>query len=117
VWSKGGDLGGTSLRVMKTAAFVVAASSANATPSFRTAKPQQIAKCVVREAMRRELVWIEQQRFMGWGCSECAWVFNPSATPTGKSLDEMKQNYEERRDRDFAAHVCAQHPRAKNTKD
>jgi hypothetical protein len=100
---------------MKTAAFVVTVPSTNATPYFKEAERQQITKCA-REAMRRELVWIEQQRFLGWGCSECAWVFNPSGTPTGKSLDEMKQNYEERRDRDFAAHVCAEHPRAKNTK-
>jgi hypothetical protein len=59
--------------------------------------------------MRRELVWIEQQHFVGWGCSECTWVFNPSEIPTGNSLDEMKRNYEQRRDKDFAAHLCAQH--------
>jgi hypothetical protein len=58
--------------------------------------------------MRRELVWIEEQRFRGWGCSECAWAFNPSGTPTGKSLEEMKQNYEQQRAKDFAAHVCQQ---------
>jgi len=66
--------------------------------------------------MRRELVWIERQGFLGWGCSECAWVFKPSGTPTGNSLDEMKRDYEQRRDRDFAAHLCADHPGAKNTK-
>jgi hypothetical protein len=58
--------------------------------------------------MRRKLVWIEEQGFRGWGCSECAWVFNPSGRPTGKSLEEMKQNYEQQRDKDFAAHVCQQ---------
>jgi hypothetical protein len=31
--------------------------------------------------MSRKLVWIEQQRFRGFGCSECAWVFNPSSAP------------------------------------
>jgi hypothetical protein len=67
--------------------------------------------------MQRKLVWIEDQRFQGWGCSECAWVFNPSGAPTGESLDEMKENYERRRDKDFAAHVCTEHPRAKNKKD
>jgi len=67
--------------------------------------------------MPRKLVWIEEQRFQGWGCSECAWVFNPSGAPTGKSLDEMKENYERRRDKYFAAHVCTEHPRAMNTKD
>jgi len=61
--------------------------------------------------MRRKLAWIDEQRFRGWGCSECAWVFNPSGSPTGRSLDEMKQNYERQRDKDFAAHVCAEHPR------
>jgi rubredoxin len=66
--------------------------------------------------MRRKLVWIEEQPFGRWGCSECAWVFNPSGSPTGKSLDEMKQNYERQRDKDFAAHVCGEHPRAKNRK-
>ena len=66
--------------------------------------------------MQRKLVWIEEQRFLGWGCSECAWVFNPMAAPIGKSLDEMKQNYERRRDNDFAAHVCTKHPRVKDTK-
>ena len=62
--------------------------------------------------MRRKLVWVERQNFQGWGCTECAWVFNPSGPPVGKSLDEMKQNYEQRRDKEFASHVCAEHPRA-----
>jgi hypothetical protein len=63
--------------------------------------------------MRRELVWIEEQRFRGWGCSDCAWVFNPSGPPTGKSLDEMKMNYELQLNKDFAAHICTEHTRAK----
>ena len=101
---------------MRRVAFVVAVLEYQCHTVLQRAEPQQIAKCA-REAMRRKLVWIEQERFRGWGCSECAWVFNPSGIPTGKSLDEMKQNYEEQRDRDFAAHVCAEHPRAKkNTK-
>jgi hypothetical protein len=66
--------------------------------------------------MRRKLVWIEEQRFSGWGCSECAWVFNPSGPPTGDSLDEMMRNYEQHRDNDFADHFCAEHPKAKNKK-
>jgi hypothetical protein len=45
-------------------------------------------------AMSRKLVWIEQQRFRGWGCSECAWVFNPSGALTGKSYDEANRNFE-----------------------
>jgi hypothetical protein len=62
--------------------------------------------------MRRNLVWIEKQGFGGWACSECAWVFVLSGSPTGKSLSEILQNYEQQRDKAFAVHVCAEHPRA-----
>jgi hypothetical protein len=65
-------------------------------------------------AAPRELVWIEHDRFRGWGCSECVWVFNPSGSPTGKSLDESKRNFELQRDKEFKLHVCADHPRAKS---
>jgi hypothetical protein len=67
-------------------------------------------------AALRKLVWIEHDRFQGWGCSECAWVFSPSDALTGKSLDEMKQIFESQRAKGFAFHVCAKHPRAKSTK-
>jgi hypothetical protein len=66
--------------------------------------------------MHRQLVWIDEQRFQGWGCSECEWVFNPLGSPVGDSLDEMKKNYERRRDKDFAAHVCTEHPGGKSKK-
>ncbi len=61
--------------------------------------------------MPRKLLWIEKEKFAGWGCSECAWAFNPSGTPTGKSLDEVMQTYKQQRDADFASHLCADHPR------
>jgi hypothetical protein len=67
--------------------------------------------------MDRKLVWIEEQLFAGWGCSECAWVFNPTGAPSGKSLDEMKLKYEQGREKKFAAHVCAEHPRTRKKKD
>jgi hypothetical protein len=58
--------------------------------------------------MSRKLVWIEQQRFRGFGCSRCAWVFNPSSAP----------NFELQRDKEFRLHVCADHPvvRARGTR-
>jgi hypothetical protein len=65
-------------------------------------------------AALRKLIWIERDRFRGWGCSECAWVFNSSGAPTGKSLDEAKRNFVLQRDNEFASHVCAKHPRAKS---
>jgi hypothetical protein len=66
--------------------------------------------------MPRKLVWIENQNFLGFGCSECNWVFNPSGALVGQLLDEMKHKYEAQRDKEFAAHVCAEHPRAARPK-
>jgi hypothetical protein len=34
--------------------------------------------------------------------------------PIGDSIDKMKSQYEQRRDKEFASHVCAEHPRVKN---
>jgi len=65
--------------------------------------------------MSRKLVWIEQQRFRGFGCSECAWRFKPFGAPTGTSFDEMMRNFELQRDKEFTSHVCPDHPRAKST--
>lgn len=62
--------------------------------------------------MRRKLVWVETQTFQGWACSECAWAFKPEGPVVGKSLDEMQTRYEQQRDKEFASHVCAEHPRA-----
>jgi hypothetical protein len=56
--------------------------------------------------MARKLVWIENQNFQGFGCSQCDWVFKPSGVLVGESLDKMKQDYEVQRDKEFAAHVC-----------
>jgi hypothetical protein len=66
--------------------------------------------------MRRKLVWVENQTFEGFGCSECNWAFRPLDAVVGKSLDEMKQKYEAQRDKEFAAHICAEHPRAPSPK-
>jgi len=66
-------------------------------------------------ATRRKQIWIEGSRIQGSGCSECAWMFKPTGPPTGDSLDEMKELYEQWRDKEFAAHVCSEHPRSKNT--
>ena len=63
------------------------------------------------EAMRRKLVWVERRNVHGWACSKCEWVFNPAGPPIGESLDGMKSHYEAQRDKEFASHVCAQHPK------
>jgi hypothetical protein len=67
-------------------------------------------------AMPRELAWIQNQNFQGFACSECNWVFNPSGALVAESLGEMKRKYEAERDKEFAAHVCAKHPRAASPK-
>jgi hypothetical protein len=61
--------------------------------------------------MRRKLVWVGEERFRGFGCSECGWRFQPSGAPSGESLVEMKRSFESQRDDEFAAHVCAAHPK------
>jgi hypothetical protein len=67
-------------------------------------------------AMSRKLIWIEQQRFRGFGCSECAWRFSSSGPPKGLSFDEMMRNFELQRDKEFALHICANHPRVKDNR-
>jgi hypothetical protein len=59
--------------------------------------------------MSRKLIWIEQERFRGFGCSECGWRFKSSGKPTGTTFDEMMRNFELQRDKEFASHVCADH--------
>jgi len=62
------------------------------------------------------LIWIEELRFQGWGCSECAWVLNALGPQGGTLLEEMGESYQRLRDKEFAAHVCVEHPGAKLTK-
>jgi hypothetical protein len=75
---------------------------------------QTAMSAATRAAMSRKLVWVEQPGLRCWGCSECAWVFNPSGAPKGKTFDESVRNFELQRDKEFTLHVCADQPRAKN---
>jgi hypothetical protein len=75
-----------------------------------------LSKTTFDRGMRRKLVWIEEDRFRGFACSECSWRFESSTAPTGKSFDEMMQNFELQRDKAFASHVCADHPRTTGSK-
>jgi len=69
-----------------------------------------------QESSSRKLVWVEGESFGGWGCSECAWFFNLAGSPAGKSLDEMKWNFEAQLSDEFASHDCAERPRVKEEK-
>jgi hypothetical protein len=62
---------------------------------------------VAVEPKRRKLEWVERPNFQGWACSQCAWVFNPSWPLAGKSIDDMKTEFEQHRGKEFASHVCA----------
>jgi rubredoxin len=68
-------------------------------------------------ASRRKLLRVDGQDFQGWVCSECAWVFNPSGPPAGKSIEEMKTHYKEQRDKEFASHLCEKYPKATKNPD
>jgi hypothetical protein len=59
--------------------------------------------------MPHEQVWIENQSFQDFGCSECNWLFKASGTLVGQSADEKKQEYQAQRANGFSAHVCAKH--------
>jgi hypothetical protein len=74
------------------------------------------ARLPQRALISRTLVWIEQQHFRGFGCSECGWVFKPSDSPTGNSFNEVMLNLELQRDKEFTSHVCADHPRSMGAK-
>jgi hypothetical protein len=65
--------------------------------------------------MAREMIWVKHME--GWGCSDCAWAFTPSGPPFGNSMDEMMGNFVSRRDKEFAYHVCAKHPRTQAPKN
>jgi hypothetical protein len=68
-----------------------------------------------KKAFMRQMVYIRTERVQVCGCSGCGWTFNPSGPPRGNNLEEMKQNYERQRDKEYASHLCAEHPRAKIT--
>jgi hypothetical protein len=69
-----------------------------------------------KKQMPRSLVWIDEKRFRGFGCSECGWRFESFGAPTGTSFDEMMGHFELQRDREFSSHACADRPRNTSAK-
>jgi hypothetical protein len=65
----------------------------------------------------RKMIWIKNARTEAWGCSQCAWTYRPTGPPIGSGMDEMKQNFESQRDKEFATHVCAEHRVPKSVRD
>jgi hypothetical protein len=70
-----------------------------------------------KKTFMRQMIWIKTARIEAWGCSQCAWTFSPSDPLRGSSLEEMKQNYLSQREKEYASHVCAEHPRARSAPD
>jgi hypothetical protein len=66
--------------------------------------------------MPRKLVWVKSQDFEGFGCSECRWAFKSTGALAGTTFDQMKQIYEAERDKEFAAHTCANFSRGDQSK-
>jgi hypothetical protein len=65
-----------------------------------------------QESSSRKLVWVENLKIAGWGCSECAWLFQPPQVPIGRSLDEWTAYLQRQLEEEFAAHDCAVQPRS-----
>jgi hypothetical protein len=70
-----------------------------------------------QESSSRKLVWVEERSFVGWGCSECAWVFNLlDDLPIRTSLCEIERIFKLQLSDEFASHACAIHPRIRAAK-
>jgi hypothetical protein len=65
----------------------------------------------------RALVWVKTEQMEAWACAACTWAFLPSGPPLGKNIEEMIQNYELQRDKEFTSHACVQHPKHKAIQD
>jgi rubredoxin len=61
--------------------------------------------------LAREMVRVKRERFEGWACSNCAWIFRGSGPLRDESIEAMKRQYEAERDNAFNLHVCVAHPR------
>ena len=49
---------------------------------------------------------------VGWGCSRCDWLYAPHEL-SGKTMQELMDNFERQRDREFASHICVNHKKEK----
>jgi hypothetical protein len=110
---KSGDLNGTSLKA-KDKERLLPPQCPRRSVLHRLSEKSATAPNheVAMEPKRRKLEWVERPNFQGWACTECAWVFNLSWPLTGKSIEEMKKEFGQHLDKEFASHVCAEHPGA-----
>lgn len=76
---------------------------------------QKGQRTAIGALVSRKMVWTKTPQMEAWTCFACAWAFVPFGPPSGNSLEEMMNNYELQRDKEFASHVCTDHPRLHNT--
>jgi hypothetical protein len=59
-----------------------------------------------QETSYAKLIKVEGKMFSGWGCAECAWLFQPVGPPIGTSLDEMREHFKAELLKEFLSHAC-----------
>ena len=59
----------------------------------------------------RHVVFVSDLNKSGWKCSDCEWVFQPSRSMAGRTLAEIRQNFDRDLEEKFIEHVCAEHPK------
>lgn len=91
----------------------IACATFSARAPTRSSNSEAQGKELVPRAAMRRLIWFNSAEMEAWVCSECAWAFKPSGPPLGNTLEEMKENFEGQREKEFAAHVCAEHRKTK----
>lgn len=64
----------------------------------------------------RKLKLVERPDFVGWGCSNCAWVFRIPEKHKSASLGDLIRETEAIRDNAFEAHACSSHQERKTAK-
>jgi len=102
VRSKSDDLGRTSLRATQGAVFAAAVpSKTKAAPSSKKHNRTKISRCAIWLRCAANWYGSKDRIFSVGFATNAAWVFKPSGTLGGRSLDEMKENYEQQRDKEF----------------
>jgi hypothetical protein len=66
-----------------------------------------------QETSYTKLISVVGDSFVGWGCAECSWLFKPVGPPVGKSLAQMKVQFQAQLSEQFLSHGCQNHRQAR----
>jgi hypothetical protein len=75
-----------------------------------------VSQTDAKKQMHRRL-WIDEKPFSGFWLFRMCLGVHSSGSPIGNSFDEMMQNFELQRDREFSSHVCSDYPRNTSAKN